>query len=324
MDTKASTNFWWLKSSTTFPQNSDSSLAVPKLDLHSSNSLADFLEHDKDNNVDSDVDVGSIIEEINRVAAQSPLGPYEKLGEERDVEDLMREAERIYIESSKSFEQLSQRSKTSQNITDLLSNFSKNSTPTPKSVSPLPMDPDPESNTNSDSDEYTEDFSEESKVESNPSPLDKDNFNFSKGEIRASISENNFKSLNSSNVNYSKEDINKSINSSITVSKSKSVSSFKDPIVSRNSQIPSEKSQSFKDPMSSPRNSCIIEEQHISQVNNNLVEPKEIQKEVNHDYEKRLNSLNELIDIKNNSIKTLEESNQFLKLDIEKIKVRII
>lgn len=153
--------FWWVKNANNKSEKEENAnnLLIPKLDLEISSSLAEFLE--KEQNILSssredrtDVDVGSIIEEMHRVAAQSPLGPYRTSSEERSVDDIMREAERIYMESSKSFEQLSQRSKTSQNITDLNSKFSKSSTPTPKSVSPLPND-------DSESDTYSEDFSED-------------------------------------------------------------------------------------------------------------------------------------------------------------------
>lgn len=72
----------------------------------------------------------------------------------------MKEAERLYMESSKSFEQLSVHSKTSQNLTDVFNsqNNSDMSTPTPKSASPLPTDSDEEE---SKSEEYTQDFYDE-------------------------------------------------------------------------------------------------------------------------------------------------------------------
>ncbi|CAH1377274.1 unnamed protein product [Tenebrio molitor] len=171
METKPSSTFWWLKNAnkdSTKEENANN-LYVPRLDLDISSSLAEFLEKEQNvlnsNREDrTEVDVGSIIEEINRVAAQSPLGPYEHSTEERSIDDIMREAERIYMESSKSFEQLSQRSKTSQNLTELNSNISKDSTPTPKSVSPLPHD-------DSESETYSDDFSDQdSKVQSIPSP----------------------------------------------------------------------------------------------------------------------------------------------------------
>lgn len=153
--------FWWVKNANNKPEKEENAnnLSIPKLDLEISSSLAEFLEKEQNilssNREDrTDVDVGSIIEEMHRLAAQSPLGPYHTSSEERSVDDIMKEAERIYLESSKSFEQLSQRSKTSQNITDLNSKHSKNSTPTPKSVSPLPND-------DSESVTYSEDFSED-------------------------------------------------------------------------------------------------------------------------------------------------------------------
>ncbi|RZC37482.1 hypothetical protein BDFB_004803 [Asbolus verrucosus] len=171
METKGPSTFWWLKSANKEPAKEENAnnLYVPRLDLDISSSLAEFLEKEQNilnsNREDrTDVDVGSIIEEINRVAAQSPLGPYEHSTEERSIDDIMREAERIYMESSKSFEQLSQRSKTSHNVTELNSN-SRDSTPTPKSVSPLPND-------DSESETYSEDFSEESKIQSIHSPVE--------------------------------------------------------------------------------------------------------------------------------------------------------
>nr|XP_023027662.1 centrosomal protein of 162 kDa isoform X1 [Leptinotarsa decemlineata]XP_023027663.1 centrosomal protein of 162 kDa isoform X2 [Leptinotarsa decemlineata] len=166
METKTRANLWWLKSTHT-EEN-----LVPKLDLNPSTTLVDLLE--KDNNSNCDVDVGSIIEEINKVAAQSPLGPFEKNVEERSIDDLMKEAEKIFLESSKSFEQLSQRSKTSQNISDLLSELSNDSTPTPKSISPLPMDLNLQDSSES-GDDYTEDFVEEVQVDTNPSSRQKSN-----------------------------------------------------------------------------------------------------------------------------------------------------
>ncbi|XP_044253497.1 centrosomal protein of 162 kDa [Tribolium madens] len=156
METKSAPSFWWLKTpNTTTKEENANNLTIPKLDLEISNSLAEFLEKEQNILNSNHEDVGSIIEEINRVAAQSPLGPFERSTGERSIDDIMREAEKIYMESSKSFEQLSQRSKTSQNITDL----SKNSTPTPRSVSPLPND-------ESESETYSEDFSDESKMQS--------------------------------------------------------------------------------------------------------------------------------------------------------------
>ncbi|KAK9885359.1 hypothetical protein WA026_010855 [Henosepilachna vigintioctopunctata] len=172
-----STNFWWLKNK---PPSNDVELNrnVSGNCNVSTNSLVDLFDKEAENlkergSSNVDVDVGSIIEEINRVAAQSPLGPYEANTGGRSVDELMKEAEKIYMESSKSFEQLSQKSKTSQNISELSLN-SKDSTPTPKSLSPLPLDTqknDSERNNdeNDDSEFYSEDFSDESKTESTPS-----------------------------------------------------------------------------------------------------------------------------------------------------------
>ncbi|KAL3273899.1 hypothetical protein HHI36_015323, partial [Cryptolaemus montrouzieri] len=178
-----STNFWWLKNKSAVNEVDSGKPVYAAGEYNvSTNSLVDLFEkeveslREKGETNGSDVDVGSIIEEINRVAAQSPLGPYNTEIGERSVDELMKEAERIYMESSKSFEQLSQRSKTSQNISEI-SLSSKDSTPTPKSLSPLPLDPqinivERGSNDNDDSEFYSEDFSEESKLasaESTPS-----------------------------------------------------------------------------------------------------------------------------------------------------------
>lgn len=140
--------FWWMKKPSPDDQPDTSS------------SLADFQKLEsllqQPRHTASEPDIASILEEIDRVAAQSPLGPFEKQPAERSVEDIMREAERIFAESSKSFEQLSGRSKaTSRNITEI---DSKNSTPTPKSVSPLPQDEE-KNNVASESESYSEDFS---------------------------------------------------------------------------------------------------------------------------------------------------------------------
>lgn len=172
MDTKSSPSFWWLKSSSLQPEVAvgDNITVNPKSDVDISSSLAEFLEKEKtiDRETYEDADIASIIDEINRVAAQSPLGPYDKEANERSLEEIMKEAERIFHESSKSFEQLSARSKTSHNITDLNSKSSKNSTPTPKSVSPLPLDGQTYHNSDkeSDDDSYSDDFSNASKTDS--------------------------------------------------------------------------------------------------------------------------------------------------------------
>ncbi|CAH0563475.1 unnamed protein product [Brassicogethes aeneus] len=174
METKSASNFWWMKSANKATDNEEgvpSVTVVPRLELDISSSLAEFLEKEQNalsSNRDN-LDVGSIIEEINRVAAQSPLGPFNANTPERSIDDIMKEAEKVYMESSKSFEQLSQRSKTSQNITDFITS-SNDSTPTPKSLSPLPLDMSKHSDSESESELYSEDFSEASKVESTPPP----------------------------------------------------------------------------------------------------------------------------------------------------------
>lgn len=132
--------FWWLK--------------TPEDHADTSSSLADFLDREQRLEGPADADIGSILDEIDRVAAQSPLGPFEKPSDERSVEEIMKEAERIFVESSKSFEQLSGRSRaTSRNVTEI---DSSSSTPTP-AASPLPQDGARRSGSESES--YSEDFS---------------------------------------------------------------------------------------------------------------------------------------------------------------------
>ncbi|KAK5641589.1 hypothetical protein RI129_010136 [Pyrocoelia pectoralis] len=89
----------------------------------------------------------------------------------------MKEAEKIYMESSKSFEQLSARSRTSANLSVSFDETPKSS-PTPKSASPLPLDYDkgnPEivNTGNGDGDEYSDDFEEKSDVDT-PSAVPND------------------------------------------------------------------------------------------------------------------------------------------------------
>nr|CAI5848413.1 unnamed protein product [Callosobruchus analis] len=312
MDTKTSTNFWWMKSTSAGVQDADNNLVVPKLDLRSPSSIVDLLEKNSSSNAGEDVDVGSIIEEINRVAAQSPLGPYERNQGERSVEDLMKEAERIYIESSKSFEQLSQRSKTSQNISDLMSNLSKDSTATPKSISPLPMDPYPQQS--NDSDDYTEDFSDESKIDSNPPSIDgKNGFDNADKDSSESSSNSHVKSLKA-NV--------KPRDSSLSISKSKSVSSMRD-ILKPNSDVGMKSSISVSsmkqardfDNMLLEKASPTTEIPCVNTVVKAVPESK-----IDDD---KVIKLNEVIEIKDNLIKTLEEDNRSLKLDIQEVKLEL-
>lgn len=161
METK---QFWWMKSTPSNPPDdqpeTSSSLAEFKKLENSITGLFEQRSTNQDDSDDDEPDIGSILQEIDRVAAQSPLGPFEKPPEERSVDEIMKEAERIFIESSKSFEQLSGRSKaTSKNITEI---DSKNSTPIPN-VSPLPDDDEPlkekAKSSNSESESYSDDFS---------------------------------------------------------------------------------------------------------------------------------------------------------------------
>ncbi|KAF5296421.1 hypothetical protein FQR65_LT01408 [Abscondita terminalis] len=137
---ETATNFWWLKNKAPVEIASNDITSTNKSDEISS-SLREFLEKERalENSEDVDTDIGSIIEEINKVAAQSPLGPFEKY-DERSFEEIMKEVE-----------QLSARSRTSVNL----------STPTPKSASPLPLDYEKENS--EDDEEYTEDFEEKSE-----------------------------------------------------------------------------------------------------------------------------------------------------------------
>lgn len=153
--------FWWMKTPSTAatddrPDTSSSLAEFKKLE----SSITELFEQQQQQKAEEEEpDIASILEEIDRVAAQSPLGPFEKPPEERSVEEIMREAERIFVESSKSFEQLSGRSKaTSRNITEI---DSKDSTPTPKSISPLPEDQPQKikSSSSSESESYSDDFS---------------------------------------------------------------------------------------------------------------------------------------------------------------------
>ncbi|CAG9817569.1 unnamed protein product [Phaedon cochleariae] len=279
METKTRPNFWWLKSAPTTPApttEKDGNLSVPKLNLRPSTSLVDLLEKDKEN-VESDVDVGSIIEEINRVAAQSPLGPYEKPLGDRSIDDLMKEAEKIYLESSKSFEQLSQRSKTSQNISDLIS---KDSTPTPQSLSPLPMDPE------HSEDDYSEDFSEESKLETTP-PANK--------IIELVQEETNIKNDKDNNPDNN-IDTNRSRENVSSISRSKSVATLKD-------------SQSIRDRM--------IKSLSASQSlgHSLVVDSAKFHKD------EQFEQIKSELELKNNLISTLEENNRSLKFDMEEVKV---
>lgn len=175
--------FWWLKSSRSDSQlgksieTNENETSTPQIEQDISTSLAELIEKEQGSEkaVENEEDIGSIIEKMNRLAAQSPLGAYSNEHDERSVEEIMKEAERLYLESSKSFEQLSIHSKTSQNISEINSQSSEASTPTPKSASPLPLDSDKSRvSKSSESESYTDDFYEENKS-STPSPEIKPN-----------------------------------------------------------------------------------------------------------------------------------------------------
>ncbi|KAJ8923377.1 hypothetical protein NQ315_001935 [Exocentrus adspersus] len=288
METKTSSSFWWLKSASATAadiQDHENNLVVPKLDLVSPNSIVNFLDKDKNSNYDSEVDVGSIIEEINRVAAQSPLGPYEKTIGDRSIDDIMREAERIYMESSKSFEQLSQRSKTSQNISDLLSNSnaSKNSTPTPK---------------------------KESKIESNPSPTEKasninnTNLEDTDNNISAIMKGIKVSSSEEKNSRSFKETVESE--RSLSASKSKSNTSMK--------MVPTPRQNSAD-------NQTVESVQDVDVENTTKTKSRDtVASDADND---KLHRLNEVIDLKNELIRTLEEDNKSLKYDIQEIKLEL-
>ncbi|XP_050501378.1 centrosomal protein of 162 kDa [Diabrotica virgifera virgifera] len=303
METK-NKNFWWLKSApSSLPDKDENTTIIPKLELPpSTNNLFD----DKNSNVDSDVDVGSIIEEINRVAAQSPLGPYEKSIGERSVDDLIKEAEKIYMESSKSFEQLSQRSKTSQNLSDLLSNLSKDSTPTPKSVSPLPMDPDPQEiemdNASESDDDYTEDFSEESKIES----------------ANLSPTTNKLKDLDFS---FNKENIDENKDKT-PVAEQPSIFEYNSKKIT--SMIKSQSLSTFKD-QSSPQIGMVKSQSDLVTFNNHIVgiPIMEVEREQYQEINEKLQKFEDEEMKKQGVIQDLELHNKLLKQEMEEFKLEL-
>lgn len=118
-------SLWWLRNavkSANIKQQKDNAepelITSPnKLEINISSSVEDlFNENDDDYSVSfedvSEADIGSIIDEINKIASQSPIGNYDTSVSDKSVEEILREAEKLYIESSKSFEQLSSKSKT--------------------------------------------------------------------------------------------------------------------------------------------------------------------------------------------------------------------
>ncbi|CAG9865114.1 unnamed protein product [Phyllotreta striolata] len=276
--------FWWLKPGNVLNKEDSTN---HKLDLNSTSSVSEI--EDNNSNLDANVDIGSIIEEINRVAAQSPLGPYEKSLGDRSVDDLMKEAEKIYYESSKSFEQLSQRSKTSQNLSELLSNLSRDSTPTPKSVSPLPMDPIPQDLSMSD-DDYTEDFSEESKIES-PS-----NIIFKPVDLINNKEDNIIQFDNKENIDTKKSSRNDISNQSVlNLSKSQSLNIINS--------------------VTSPSKGLVKSQSELCSLENNARKP------ITPQYEQL--EENQEIEMKQTLVENLVKTNEDLKLELQQIKLEL-
>lgn len=142
-------SLWWLKSTAKKSQNlhinvtNDAIITSPNnLDINISSSIDEFLEKDQIYNKagtddGSEADIGSIIEEINKLASQSPIGVFESAATDKSVDEILQEAEKLYMESSKSFEQLSSKSRSSIDYSlsksSSISFRSKKSTPSPKS-----------------------------------------------------------------------------------------------------------------------------------------------------------------------------------------------
>lgn len=142
-------SLWWLKSTAKKSQNlhinvtNDAIITSPNnLDINISSSIDEYLEKDQIYNKagtddGSEADIGSIIEEINKLASQSPIGVFESAATDKSVDEILQEAEKLYMESSKSFEQLSSKSRSSIDYSlsksSSISFRSKKSTPSPKS-----------------------------------------------------------------------------------------------------------------------------------------------------------------------------------------------
>ncbi|XP_066246795.1 centrosomal protein of 162 kDa-like [Euwallacea similis] len=335
---------WWMK--TPQKQTSSKESVIPKLDLqklHHSSSFTDILRKDTSGITDPDnVDVESILEEINRVAAESPLGPFDRSIGERSMDDIMKEAERVYMESSKSFEQLSQMSKTSQNISDLVSSNSKMSTPTPKSVSPLPLD-DAEKGLDKEDyiSDYSEDFSQDSKTDPGKSSQSSQESNKLDNLYKAVEDVDNIK-LKSSELQAT--DLQKkSISSSSSQQKTaKSISlaksSFKLPLSSVNIPKQSPRATPFVSSKSSPVKTPI---KTASPLESPKVKLKEMSREtplglviaseapmlyqpyLAVENMNKVVELNQEIEVRNKLIKTLEDENDLLKGDIQQLKLDI-
>lgn len=115
-------SLWWLRNavktaSLKQKDNGEPEITSPNnLELNISSSVEDLFDNDDDYSPSfedaSETDIGSIIDEINKIASQSPIGNYDNTNSEKSVEEILKEAEKLYMESSKSFEQLSLKSKT--------------------------------------------------------------------------------------------------------------------------------------------------------------------------------------------------------------------
>ncbi|XP_066139735.1 centrosomal protein of 162 kDa [Euwallacea fornicatus] len=335
---------WWMK--TPQKQASPKDSVISQLDLqklHQSSIFTDILRKDPSGIIDpEDVDVESILEEINRVAAESPLGPFDRSIGERSMDDIMKEAERVYIESSKSFEQLSQMSKTSQNISDLESSNSKMSTPTPKSVSPLPLD-DAEKRSDKEDyiSDYSEDFSQDSKTDSGKLSQSSQESN-QLDNLYKTIEKGDNAKLKSSDVQITNMQ-KKSITSSSSQQKTaKSInlakSSFKLPLNSVNTPKQSPRDTLFVNSKSSPvtttlKTASLLEspkkklKERSQETPINLIvgseAPVPYQSHLGLENISKIVELNQEIEVRNKLIKTLEDENELLKGDIQQMKLDI-
>ncbi|XP_019760976.2 centrosomal protein of 162 kDa isoform X2 [Dendroctonus ponderosae] len=322
--------FWWIKTPEKQLDESDKPI-VPKLDLknlHPSTSFTDILEQNSaSKHGDPDIDVGSIIEEINRVAAQSPLGPFESSIAERSIDDIMKEAEKVYMESSKSFEQLSQRSKTSQNISELLSSNSKTSTPTPKSLSPLPMDPVDKYDSSSD---YSDDFSQNSKSESDKLSTgsqkldtlckalkeidnDKDTLVISKSK---SYDETSDTLPNSPRAAKSTSLVKRSFKLPMSATSISPRQSFKNSPFMSTRTSPEKSPRTLHSPVMNLNASLAESQLKIAQPpDKSIIEPFNVPED-----SKKIRQLSEEIEFRNKLIKTLEDDNGILRKDIQEMK----
>lgn len=153
-DNEKKSSMWWLKSTvrTVRAQNPQITLTNVQGDITSPNkqleidissSIDEFLEQDlvfsaRSGEDASEADIGSIIEEINRLASQSPIGNYENTVTDKSVEEILEEAEKLYMESSKSFEQLSNSSKSRTSLEYSFSKSNSLSLNTPRSKKSTP------------------------------------------------------------------------------------------------------------------------------------------------------------------------------------------